>query len=300
MTFTKKERTLAVLGLMSMLGTAGLAQATNQNLRSNASLAVSGRRLDGDACYSPGDGMDKCCIHQQCQEAFYCDEACCQDSGGCFPNGDNTPGWYCTDGGDLDGQPLDSCYIETGSCQDGIEYIGGQWVCKSGGSTQTCEGWAEVEAESCWTLGNDLWCPNFAAPGREASSYLGAGDRGWDACCYGDGCNILDAWYDADADMGWGNKGTWKDGNGNIWSGGYVYDHCECTVGDYNCDSGEQQCCVSGGGSWEDENNMKQMAASEGRPICYEGFINSPSDDSGNCIDGHVYDSNMNWCWPTA
>ena len=123
MTFTKKERTLAVLGLMSMLGTAGLAQATNQNLRSNASLAVSGRRLDGDACYSPDGGMDKCCIHQACQEAFYCDEACCMDNGGCFPYSDLTPGWFCRDGGYIAGQPLDPCYIETGSCQNGIEFI---------------------------------------------------------------------------------------------------------------------------------------------------------------------------------
>ena len=129
----KKEKSLTMLALFGFLGTASFAQG-NSNLRSNTSLSAPGRRLDSDTCYNQVDGLDKCCIHTGCNEATYCDENCCNDHGGCYPNGDSVAGWYCTDSQEMDSNtPLDPCYIETGACQNGIAWDGSKWTCSDGG-----------------------------------------------------------------------------------------------------------------------------------------------------------------------
>lgn len=145
--------------------------------------------------------FDQCSVHPGCGT-----------DDGKWPVYDNDwPGWRCCD--------------DVGDCS----FVSGG----GGGGDQWCydqNNDSNQQADSCWSLNGDQgpWCPDWASPGREASTVATYGDRGWDACCYGDGCDIGAAVYDDSNGVGW-SKSYWKDSNsGDTWGGGVIYDWCQC------------------------------------------------------------------------
>jgi len=204
-------------------------------------------------------------------------------------------------------------------------------VIKPGRENETLT--ASVAGDGAWDLNENTgpWCNSGECPGRESASAQGLGDRGWDPCCFWSGCNIWDAVWDSKGPNSDG-KGTWcwrvdfdKNGgtcwNGqswDYWTGGFVYDWCPCSDGDYNCKDSQKQMCIatSDDGVWwdwqqcfdwtHDSDCWKNLFAprcgtEQSKDICYNGFIQAPNGD-GVCPDGFNSkedDQGLLMCWPS-
>jgi len=187
-----------------------------------------------------------------------------------------------------------------------------------------------------WDLNysNGPWCEPDTVSGRKSP-------QGWDPCCFwlNDGCDIRDAVFQADGGSQgkgqWCTKSDWDqygscwntDTNSwNFWTGGYLYDTCECNDGDYNCerhDDGvwsKQECiatfddgqwwdwqdCSNWPGQTDPDNCWKYLMEAkcntdQSADVCYAGFIDWDFD-TGACGDQYRLEwddySQLNMCIP--
>ena len=130
----------------------------------------------------------------------------------------------------------------------------------------------------CWSLNSyedaGPWSPDDMSPGRMAMK--GGENYGWDACCYGDGCDISKVVYDDSNGVGWDVSGWRNSDDGSVWGGGVIYDTCPCNDGDVNCVDGVRQVCMPEGEAFTDTNVLSQDCETIGKPIAYGGFIQDP------------------------
>lgn len=188
-----------------------------------------------------------------------------------------------------------------------------------------------------WDLNNNHgpYCPDGQASGRESASCHGKGDRGWDPCCFWAGCDIWAATWDWDGPGGEGtwchrdqfnaNGGTCKKSNGewDFWTGGYLYDWCDCNDGDYNCKWNDEkgawkkQMCIATEDNdvwwdwrqcwqWTQDDNCwwnlleAKCYTDQSSEICYNGFIQAPGDCNSCAPDQNSQydDQGLLMCWP--
>jgi len=246
---------------------------------------------------------------------------------------------FVSSGADAEEESLSSAAASTVPSLRGAGAPGGVVFSEGLPATFGNETLALAAGEGAWDLndGAGPWCNAWEVPGREASSKHGLGDRGWDPCCFWDGCKIFDAVWDSKGNNGGGtwcsradfvkNGGTCYNSAGqwDFWTGGYLYDWCPCNEGDYNCQYNaankgwQKQLCIATEDNniwWDwhqcwtwtkDANCWKNLLEAkcfteQSKDVCYKGFIQAPNGaDGASCADGFkskVDDQGLLMCWP--